>query len=203
MRVNRQLPMLPDQSVRTGVDYVMAPPMVTPRSSWVEAGLAALASGGPQAVRIEPIAASLGVSRGGFYGQFRSRKAFLDAILDAWEHAATDEVLDRVDRKGGDARSRIRRTGALTFSDVLLPVELSVRNWARQDPEVAARLRRVDNRRMTVLREFFSAPGRRPEEIEGRAVLAFTLAIGSHFMASDHSPLGRAGALEAAFAVLS
>ena len=49
---------------------------------------------------------------------------------------------------GGDPRTKARRAGALTLSEELLPVDLAVRDWARRDPAVAQRLRRVDNRRM-------------------------------------------------------
>jgi AcrR family transcriptional regulator len=45
----------------------MAAPTRTLRSSWIEEGLRALAAGGPDAVRIEPLARALGVTRGGFY----------------------------------------------------------------------------------------------------------------------------------------
>ena len=127
----------------------MAPPTRTPRAAWIEAGLRALAAGGgPDAVRVETLAKSLGVTRGGFYGQFKDRGALLEAMLDTWERSAIDEVLEQVERRGGDARAKVRRAGALTFSEDLLPIDLAIRDWARHDPNVAARLRRVDNRRM-------------------------------------------------------
>ena len=177
----------------------MAPPTRTPRATWIEAGLRALAAGGgPDAVRIEPLAKSLGVTRGGFYGQFNSRGALLEAMLDTWERATTDEVLAQVERTGGDAREKIRRAGALTFSDELLPIELAIRDWARHDAAVAERLRRVDNRRMAYLRQLFASFCADEDEVEGRAVLAFSLAIGYHFIAADPKPRRRRDALELA-----
>jgi hypothetical protein len=68
---------------------------------------------------------------------------------DTWERATTDEVIDRVDSEGGDARAKLRRTFALvSSSDQLLAIDLAVRDWSRHDQAVAERLRRVDNRRM-------------------------------------------------------
>ena len=55
----------------------MAPPTRTPRERWIEAGLQALAAGGPDAVRIDPLAKALGVTRGGFYWHFENRDALL------------------------------------------------------------------------------------------------------------------------------
>jgi AcrR family transcriptional regulator len=174
----------------------MAAPIRTPRSAWIEAGLRALAASGPDAVRIEPLAKTLGVTRGGFYWHFEDRQALLDEILDTWERRATDEVVERVERGGGGPRLRARRAGALTFSDELLPVDLAVRDWARRDPAVAERLRRVDNRRMEYLRTQFRAICGDEDEVEGRCLLAFSLLIGNHFITADHGAYSREDVLE-------
>jgi AcrR family transcriptional regulator len=173
----------------------MAPPTRTPRSTWIEEGLRALAAGGPDAVRIEPLAQALGVTRGGFYWHFDDRRALLEEMLDTWERASTDEVVERVERKGGDARTKLRRAGALTFSDWLLPIDLAVRDWSRREPAVAERLRRVDNRRMDYLRSLFGAFCPDQDEVEARSMLAFSLLIGNHFMAADHGARSRADVL--------
>ena len=174
----------------------MAAPIRTPRSSWIEEGLRALAAGGPDAVRIEPLAKALGVSRGGFYWHFEDRRALLGEMLGRWERAATDDVIERVERQGGDARAKLRRAGALTFSEELLPIDLAVRAWSRHDPAVAERLRSVDNRRMDYLRTLFGTFCSDPAEVEARSMLAFSLMIGNHFMAADHGDRSRADVLE-------
>ncbi len=159
----------------------------TTRERWIEQGLQALAAGGPDAVRIEALAKALGVTKGGFYGSFADRDALLAAMLDTWERESTDEVLERIEREGGDPRTKIRRAGMLTFSGArLLPIDLAIRDWARREPLVAERLRRVDNRRMGLLRELIGTFCTDPDEIEARSLLAFCLAIGEHFLAPEH-----------------
>ncbi len=163
----------------------------TPRSSWIDAGLRALAAGGPDAVRVELLAQELGVTRGGFYWYFEGRQAFLDELLATWERRSIDEVLERVENEGGDARDKVVRAGMLTFSKQLLPIDLAVRDWARRDPSVAKRLRRVDNRRMAYLRSLIGTFCANPDEVEARSMLAFSLLIGDHFIAADHGQRAR------------
>ena len=170
----------------------------TPRHRWIEEGLRALAVGGPDAVRVEVLAQALGVTKGGFYGHFADRNALLAEMLDSWERMSTDDVLERVERGGGDARVKVRLAGALTFSRELLPVDLAIRDWARRDPAVAARLRRVDNRRLDYLRLLFGAICPDEAEVEARSILAFSLVIGHHFMAADYGTRSRADALDQA-----
>ncbi|MFF0477109.1 TetR/AcrR family transcriptional regulator [Streptomyces sp. NPDC004284] len=169
----------------------------TPRERWVEEGLTVLADGGPDAVRVEALAKRLGVTKGGFYGHFADRDALLTAMLDTWEREATDQVVDRVRQDpDGDPRALITLAGMLTFSgDRLRPIDLAVRDWARRDETVAARLRRVDNRRMELLREMIGTFCTDPDEVEARSLLAFCVAIGHHFLAADHDGRTRAEVL--------
>ncbi|MFD7841502.1 TetR/AcrR family transcriptional regulator [Nocardia sp. NPDC059764] len=159
----------------------------TPREKWIDAGLGALEAGGVDAVRVEALAKALGVTKGGFYGYFADRDALLTAMLDTWEREAVDDVLDEVERADGNALDKARLAGRLTFSsDRLLPVDLAIRDWARRDAGVAERLRRVDNRRMDLLRDAIGTVCSDPDEVEARSLLAFCAAIGSHFLAADH-----------------
>ncbi|WP_431957308.1 TetR/AcrR family transcriptional regulator [Nocardia lijiangensis] len=158
----------------------------TTRARWIAAGLDALAAGGPDAVRVETLAAALGVTKGGFYGHFDGRAAFLEEMLDEWEQRSTTEVIAQADAEGGDAADRIRRVGSLTFSEDLHRIDLAIRAWANHDPSVSARLRRIDNKRMAFLREMFGAYIADPDEIEARSMLMFALAIGRHFIVADH-----------------
>jgi AcrR family transcriptional regulator len=186
----------------------MAPPTRTPRNSWIEQGLSALAAGGPEAVRIESLAQALGVSKGGFYWHFKDRQALLEEMLDAWEHTWVDEVIeaveneteDEVEDEQEDARSSLRRLFALAVASgaELLKIELAIRNWARRDQAVAERLRQVDNRRMGYMRSLFGALCGDDDDVEARCLLVFSLFIGSHFVSADHDGRSRAQVLELA-----
>src|SRR5213080_3884817 len=121
----------------------MTPPTRTPPEKWIEEGLRALAAGGPDAVRIEALARTLGVTKGGFYSHFDDRPALLDEMLDTWEQLGVDRVIEAIEDEGGDARARLRRLFALTSTTgEEWNVELAVREWARRDEAVAARLKR-------------------------------------------------------------
>ena len=177
----------------------MAAPTRTTRASWIDEGLKALAEGGLDAVRIEPLAKALDVTKGGFYWQFADRRALLEEMLDTWERIGVDEVIERIESEGGDARAKLRRLFAIASSSSdLLKIELAIRDWARRDKEVAKRLRGVDNRRMDYMRSLFGAFCRDEDEVEARCMLAFSLWIGNHFMAADHGARSRGDVLELA-----
>jgi AcrR family transcriptional regulator len=166
----------------------------TPRNRWIDAGLEALAAGGPDVVRIEPLARALGVTKGGFYWYFDDRGALLEEMLETWEHTLVDEVIDRVEHDGGNPRSKLQHLFALAGSEEyrnLLRVELAIRDWARHQHTVADRLRRVDNRRMDYMRGLYSGFCPDPDDVEARCLLSMALFVGSHYIAADHGTRSR------------
>lgn len=184
-------------SARGGVNTVAYSGAVatlkTPAEAWLDAGLAALADGGPDAVRVEALAGVLGVTKGGFYWHFADRPTFLRQMLDRWERGAVQEVIDEVESHATTALDKLRELSGLAFASSTngMAVELAVRDWARRDPAVAERLRGVDERRMSYLRSLFSEITEDDLAAEARSFIAYSLFIGSQIIAAGHGERSR------------
>lgn len=174
----------------------------TPADAWLDAGLAALAEGGPDAVRVERLAAALGVTKGGFYWHFTDRSAFLTRVLDRWERAAVEDVIAVLESHPADARDRLRELFGLAMGFAVsgegAGVELAVRDWARRDPAVADRLRGIDDRRMSYMRSLFARFCDDAIEVEARCLLAYSVFLGQHLVAATHGDYARADVLQRA-----
>jgi AcrR family transcriptional regulator len=169
----------------------------TPPAAWIDAALHALAEGGPDAVRVEALAVSLGVSKGGFYWHFSDRQALLEEMLDTWEKAGTVDVIARVDSLPIEPQAKLRRLFELAPS-ADFAVELALRDWSRRDSDVAERLRRIDDRRMGFLRSLFGQFCADDSDVEARSMLAYSLLIGSYFIAAQHGRKSRSEMLQLA-----
>ncbi len=162
----------------------------TPRSAWIDAALQALARGGPDAVRIETLAGDLGVSKGGFYWHFANRQALLMEMLDTWERTSTEQVIARIESEPLEPRAKLKELFALA-SSADFAVELALRDWSRRDRELAKRLRRIDGRRMAFVRSLFGQFCPDENDVEARSMLAYSLLIGSYFIAAPHGGRSR------------
>jgi AcrR family transcriptional regulator len=165
----------------------------TPRGAWIEAAMRALATAGPDAVRVEALAKELGVSKGGFYWHFDDRRALIEETLDTWERTGTDDVIATVDGGPEDARDKLRHLFALApAAKGLFAVELALRDSSRRDRDLARRLRRVDERRLRYLRSLFRQFCVDEEDAEARTLLAYSLFVGSYFVAVPAAKKARA-----------
>src|SRR5690349_4100538 len=113
------------------------------RDDWLRAGRLALQRGGPDAVRVEPLANALGVTKGSFYWHFSDRRALLEALLDEWEqeHELAIGALSSLD--GPDALRELIEFIGPRVTDAApgtLPSDAAMFGWAAVDPVVAKRV---------------------------------------------------------------
>jgi AcrR family transcriptional regulator len=147
------------------------------RQDWLTAALGALARDGVAALRVEPLAKRLGVTKGSFYWHFADRPALLASVLAEWERRATDAVIVEVEAAGGDASARLGLLFRIAASaDGRL--DRAVRAWAANDAGAAAVQGRVDARRLAYLEMQFAALGLSAGEGAARARLAYQSVIG-------------------------
>ncbi|WP_439591951.1 TetR/AcrR family transcriptional regulator [Microbacterium sp.] len=67
------------------------------REDWVDAAYRRFSDDGIAAVAVEPVARSLGATKGSFYWHFDDRRALVDAVLDRWRQLETEQLIDEVD----------------------------------------------------------------------------------------------------------
>lgn len=67
-------------------------------TDWLDAGLKALAASGVAALKADPLAKALGVSRGSFYWHFRDVEAYHTAVLARWRDIATERIIANVEK---------------------------------------------------------------------------------------------------------
>ncbi len=131
-------------------------------------------------IRVEPLAKTLGVSKGSFYWHFDDRAALLAAVAEAWEQQHTLSVIHRVDELASTPEGRLwalfeAAFGAPPGAD---GVEAAVRAWAATDNSVKKLVRRVDRRRLRYVANLLSAAGVEEAEAARRADLIYCAMIG-------------------------
>jgi AcrR family transcriptional regulator len=162
---------------------------------WVEAGLAELARGGVDAVRVEVLATRLGVTKGGFYRRFRDRRALLDALLETWVRGREVAIEQQTELGTNDAASRLKSLIQLYSQRVSahgIAIELAIRQWARSDPTAAAAAAKVDAARLKRVAGLYRQLGLDVRQAEARAVLFYAFIFGQSLMFLDEPPRRRA-----------
>jgi AcrR family transcriptional regulator len=148
------------------------------KPQWLRAGLEALRKGGVAAVRVERLAADLGVTKGSFYWHFRDRGALLDALLEFWSREMTDAEFERIQTLRAGLAARLLALAQDVLEKGMGRYDPAIRGWARTDRKVAGAVAQVDRRRVRALTGFFEEGGFSTAEARTRARLFYTFLLG-------------------------
>ena len=154
-------------------------------AAFVEAAFEALARDGIEAVRVEPLAAALGVTKGSFYWHFADRDALLAALFDRWATGRVAAIRAETDN-GADPRATLYRLIELYARGPNtrgLAIELAIRGLARGDARAAAAVNAVDGERLARVAALFGGLGHKAADAEACAFLFYAFVFGQSLIA--------------------
>ncbi|MEM7338254.1 MAG: TetR/AcrR family transcriptional regulator [Actinomycetota bacterium] len=162
----------------------------TSQADWLAAAFELLSSGGIDALKVEPLAKHLGVTKGSFYHHFEDRRALHLAVLAAWENAGTEAIIVDVDRDQSEPAARLAALvdAAMVADPTADELESAIRAWAGADPEVAAAVERVDERRLAYVTDLLVDAGFSRAVARRRARLLYRAMIGAFFWQAAGGP---------------
>jgi len=142
---------------------------------WLDQGLKALAANGVTALKAEPLAKAMGVSRGSFYWHFADIGAFRTAILAYWREVSAERVIADLDAAVNEnpLLLLLRRT----FSS-RLALEKAVRSWATFDAEARSAVQAIDRRRVDYIKSCLKASGFAEDIAQARAQILYWAFVG-------------------------
>ena len=148
------------------------------RDQWLVAGLESLRKGGVGEVRVERLAADLGITKGSFYWHFKNRGDLLEALLEHWSREMTDLEFERIQAMRGGLAARLLALAEDVLERGMGRYDPAIRAWARTDRKVAAAVGQVDRRRVRALTGFFEDGVFGAAEARTRARLFYTFLLG-------------------------
>jgi AcrR family transcriptional regulator len=144
-------------------------------ADWINQGLEALARSGFTALKADPLAKAMGVSRGSFYWHFADLGAYHAALLQRWREIMTEQIIADLDadRTGDPLRSLLRRAFGAK-----LDLERAVRNWAAFEPAAQAAVRAIDRRRLDYIEGMLQNRGLTAAKAQARAQILYWTFLG-------------------------
>jgi AcrR family transcriptional regulator len=159
---------------------------------WVKAAWIVLEKQGVEAIRVEPLARVLGVTKGSFYWHFRDRQHLLTSVLEYWEEQHTLAMITIAERGGIDSLTKLSALwNATTGEGLRLDAELAIRNWGKRDQSVEEVVLRVDQTRLKYLCKLLKDMGFSEEQAKVRSFMLYSLLLGNYFFRSVYDPVQR------------
>lgn len=159
------------------------------REVWLEAAKTAFLESGIDAVKIQPLATRLTLSRTSFYWFFKDRAAILDALLESWDAKNTGALVAACEAYAETvAEAVLNVIGVFLDESRFEPrFDFAIRGWAHQSEAVMARVAAADEARLAAIRAMFGRFGFDAGEADVRARTVYLVQIGYISMQVEES----------------
>lgn len=154
------------------------------RQVWLDAAYDLFVTEGIEAVKIMPLAKKLNLTRTGFYWHFKGVLELHDAIIDIWHTRNTGIILERC---GAPAQSLC--AALFNLIDCWIdrdlfdaPLDLAIRNWARNDAKLQALVDLSDRTRLLAVIKVFERFGKTGDAAHYRALTVILTQTGYYSM---------------------
>lgn len=159
---------------------------------WISQGIKALTKNGFTALKADPLAKAIGVSRGSFYWHFADLGAFHAAVLKRWREIAAEEIIAGIEADSDEPlKTLLRRTFGAR-----LDLERAVRNWAAFDPAAQAAVRAIDRRRLDYIEALLARRGLSAATAQARAQILYWTFLGFALSGAPLPPARLQGLLD-------
>ena len=160
-------------------------------NKWFEAALKTLVEEGVDAVRIERLAAQLGITRGSFYHHYKDRDDLLRAVLEHYMQINHQNLVAMLPALQGTPKDKLWTLWTATASQTFRDYDWAVRMWGMHDTHVAEVLNQIDVKRMDVMMALFMEMGFTEDESWIRAALAYHGSLGDRAFFGPFPPMAK------------
>ncbi|OFI36296.1 hypothetical protein BFC17_08770 [Alteromonas lipolytica] len=133
-----------------------------------------MAKNGITAVRVEPLAKKLNVTKGSFYWHYKGRGDLLAQIIQRWRNRSTSAIIERLSGASLSPKERLKELFLLPAKRNqkagAAALEQAIRNWAQHDKSVKEVIDEVDSHRLAFIAGNFKALGNDDDEAELKAM---------------------------------
>jgi AcrR family transcriptional regulator len=145
---------------------------------WVELGLELLAEEGLSALKIDRLCRRMGATKGSFYWHFTDLDAYFEALAARWGDVRDAARAAFAELEPLEPAERLRGMMDVLADKRQWTLERAVREWARADPKVAARVRASDRWVSRAVLKAFRDAGFSGVDAEVRAQSLFYAGVG-------------------------
>lgn len=147
---------------------------------WLNIALEELRERGHGALKAQPLAKALNVTRGSFYHHFDSLESFHTALIAHWSELSSGQII-RTARETENPEQALDDLLQKTFRSGE-NLERAIRAWSTVEPRVARAVVKVDQERIAVAEVLLIQGGVSGSDAKPRAQLLYWAAIGRLMM---------------------
>lgn len=158
------------------------PKIVATKDQWTKLGYQLFAEMGIRGLNVEKMSNVLKCNRSSFYWHFRTKKEFIDEVINFWIRTETEQVISKVEQFK-TPRERLSAFLEIAFRhEPYLEFIFFLKRYSKKNEKIQVIIDRVDDRRLEFSANLFQDVGYSKKEASVKASIFYKYLIGHHEM---------------------
>jgi len=156
------------------------PKIVAKKEDWIHLGYQLFTEHGKKGVIIDKMAKKLNCNRSSFYWHFKTKKAFINELVNYWVNIETQNIIHAIDKKKS-AKEKFITLVTLSFAkNHHLDFVFYLKKYAQSNKKIRMAIRNIDKRRKDYAYSIMIEMGLSPEEAIIKTSILYKYLIGYH-----------------------
>ncbi|MEM7035367.1 MAG: TetR/AcrR family transcriptional regulator [Bacteroidota bacterium] len=156
------------------------PKIVAQKQDWIELGYQRFSESGVAGINVDRMSATLKCNKSSFYWHFKSKKDFIDGLVQYWMETDTQAIIDQVNAQP-TAKDQFLKLVELSFKkDAHLDFVFYLKKYAQSRKEIKAIVAGIDVERIVYVRALLQGMGHSEDQAAIKANIFYRYLIGYH-----------------------
>ncbi|WP_103070414.1 TetR/AcrR family transcriptional regulator [Aquimarina sediminis] len=158
------------------------PKIVAQKTDWIKLGYTLFAEQGISGIVVEKMAKKLNCNKSSFYWHFKTKKVFINEIIDFWVLSDTEQIITLINTEK-TAKQKFETLVALSFvKDPYLDFIFYLKRYAQKEKTIQNIIDKIDHQRIEFVADLLQEMEFSKEEAKVKSTLFYKYLIGYHEM---------------------
>lgn len=158
------------------------PKLVASKNDWIKLGYQLFSQSGEQGLNVDKMSHILKCNKSSFYWHFKSKKGFMNDLLNHWVENDTNKIIEQVNKQPSPEEKLICLVKISFKKDENLDFFFYLKKYAQSNKHIKVVTEKVDIERLQYVQHILGAIGYSNDESKTKASIFYKYLIGYHEM---------------------
>ena len=158
------------------------PKIIAKKQDWIFLGYKLFSEQGISGIIVEKMAKKLHVNKSSFYWHFKTKKEFVDEIIEYWITSNTNQIITLTDNQKSVEEKFLKLIELAFKKEPYLDFIFFLKRYAIRNKEIQIIIDEIDNQRIAYTKNILIEMNFSKIEAESKAILFYKYLIGYHEM---------------------
>ena len=158
------------------------PKIVATKEEWIKLGYKLFSELGERGIVVDRMSDKLKCNKSSFYWHFKSKRKFIESIINYWEQSETADIIHQVNSVTQPKKKLLKLIEIVFHKDSNLDFIFFLKRYAKTNTSISNKIDQIDKERIAYVTDILKGIGHDKKAANLKAEIFYKYLIGYHEM---------------------